>query len=200
MLRPWLRPLRSVCLRHPLRPFAPIKFPTSIRLQSVSADRVPLRKHLKQQAKTLRSHKRQRKEDEEASRQEWELTVGVEIHAQLNTDAKLFSSTFLFWTLPTLNICLTNRIGAATSTSDVPNSNVALFDLAFPGSQPVSAMQSSVGALLIRMIGISNRNTFTGSAGCDRPELRDPACQSIRPQTLFLPGSTGRIPNYTILW
>lgn len=93
-----------------------------------------------------------------------------------------------------------NGTGAATSTSDVPNSNVALFDLAFPGSQPVSALQSSVGAVLIRMIGISNRNTFTGPAGCDRPELRNPACQSIRPQTLFLPGSASRIPNYTILW
>lgn len=30
--------------------------------------------------------------------------------------------------------------GAATSTSDTPNSNVALFDLAFPGSQPVSVI------------------------------------------------------------
>lgn len=199
MLRPWLRPLRSICLRHPLRPFAPIQFPTSIRLQSVSADRVPLRKQLKQQAKALRSHKRQRKEDEEASRQEWELTVGVEIHAQLNTEAKLFSSTFLFSALPTLDIP-NNGTGAATSTSDLPNSNVALFDLAFPGSQPVSALHSSVGAVLIRILGISNRNSFTGPAGCDRAELRNSACQSIRPQTLFLPGSASRIPNYTILW
>ncbi|OQE28369.1 hypothetical protein PENSTE_c003G07257 [Penicillium steckii] len=82
-----------------------------------SSDRVPLRKQLKQEAKALKTQKRQRKENEEASRQIWELTVGVEIHAQLDTTAKLFSR-------------------AATSTSHHPNSNVALFDLAFPGSQP----------------------------------------------------------------
>ena len=63
---------------------------------STSADRVPLRKQLKQEAKALRSHKKQRKETEEASRQEWELTVGVEIHAQLDTEAKLFSRQYAF--------------------------------------------------------------------------------------------------------
>lgn len=33
------------------------------------------------------------------------------------------------------------ELGAPTSTSDVPNTNVALFDLAFPGSQPVGCSQ-----------------------------------------------------------
>lgn len=59
-----------------------------------SSDRVPLRKQLKQEAKALKTQKRQRKENEEASRQIWELTVGVEIHAQLDTTAKLFSRRF----------------------------------------------------------------------------------------------------------
>ncbi|KAJ5211620.1 uncharacterized protein N7498_003266 [Penicillium cinerascens] len=86
-------------------------------LNSTSADRVPLRKQLKQEAKNLRAQKKQRKENEEAFRQDWELTVGVEIHAQLDAGAKLFSR-------------------APTSASESPNSNVALFDLAFPGSQP----------------------------------------------------------------
>lgn len=40
----------------------------------------------------MKSRKRQKREDEEASRQKWELTVGIEIHAQLNTETKLFSS------------------------------------------------------------------------------------------------------------
>lgn len=62
-------------------------------LNTASADRVPLRKQLKQEAKNLKAHKKQRKESEEASRHEWELTVGVEIHAQLNAGAKLFSRT-----------------------------------------------------------------------------------------------------------
>ncbi|KAJ9271807.1 hypothetical protein DTO212C5_2232 [Paecilomyces variotii] len=84
---------------------------------TTAGDHVPLRKQLKAEAKALKARKREKKDHEEASRQGWELTVGIEIHAQLNTEAKLFSR-------------------AATSTSDLPNSNVALFDLAFPGSQP----------------------------------------------------------------
>lgn len=47
----------------------------------------------------------------------WKLTVGLEIHAQLNTEHKLFSH-------------------AKTSEDGVPNSNIAVFDLAFPGTQP----------------------------------------------------------------
>ncbi|KAL1634815.1 hypothetical protein SLS58_010558 [Diplodia intermedia] len=49
--------------------------------------------------------------------EKWELTVGIEIHAELNTARKLFST-------------------AATSTADAPNSHAALFDVAFPGTQP----------------------------------------------------------------
>ncbi|KAL3453575.1 Glutamyl-tRNA amidotransferase subunit B, mitochondrial [Aspergillus insuetus] len=91
-------------------------------------DRIPLRKQLKQDAKAAKAQKRQRRELEEASREKWELTVGVEIHAQLNTEAKLFSR-------------------ASTSSSEVPNSNVALFDLAFPGSQPEFQVATLLPAL-----------------------------------------------------
>lgn len=63
--------------------------------QAAPADRVPLRKQLKQEAKALKNQKKQRKQSEESSRQEWELTVGVEIHAQLDTAAKLFSRGLL---------------------------------------------------------------------------------------------------------
>ncbi|KAJ5657200.1 uncharacterized protein N7484_000849 [Penicillium longicatenatum] len=119
MLRSWLSSgsVRALC-RAPrsLRPFLiPRKNFSSV--SNLQTDRVPLRKQLKQEAKSLKAQKKQRKQNEAASRQEWELTVGVEIHAQLDTAAKLFSR-------------------AATSTSATPNSNVALFDLAFPGSQP----------------------------------------------------------------
>lgn len=89
---------------------------------------VPLRKQLKQEAKAFKARKRQTKERDETYRKEWELTVGIEIHAQLDTATKLFSR-------------------AATSTSDVPNSNVALFDLAFPGSQPQFQITSLLPAL-----------------------------------------------------
>ncbi|KAL2865766.1 glutamyl-tRNA(Gln) amidotransferase subunit PET112 [Aspergillus lucknowensis] len=101
--------------------FLPLPSPPSIRgLQTPSTDsqdRIPLRKQLKQDAKSVKARRRERREQEEASRQKWELTVGVEIHAQLNTETKLFSR-------------------ASTSPSELPNTNVALFDLAFPGSQP----------------------------------------------------------------
>jgi aspartyl-tRNA(Asn)/glutamyl-tRNA(Gln) amidotransferase subunit B len=102
MLRPWLGgTIRSICVRR-LNPSLPLarnaRFSTAPnRYLQPSADRVPLRKQLKQEAKALRSHKKQRKEHEEASRQEWELTVGVEIHAQLDTEAKLFSRTPSFF-------------------------------------------------------------------------------------------------------
>lgn len=102
MLRPLgNRAARSLCSR--CRPLALNLQTTALahhdrrglrRLQTsaASADRVPLRKQLKQEAKALKTQKKQRRELEEASRQKWELTVGVEIHAQLDTEAKLFSS------------------------------------------------------------------------------------------------------------
>nr|AAB05037.1 NEMPA [Aspergillus nidulans] len=106
-------------------------FPHIRRLQTSSTDtqeRIPIRKQLKQEAKAIKSRKRERREQEEASRHKWELTVGVEIHAQLNTETKLFSR-------------------APTSPSELPNTNVALFDLAFPGSQPEFQVATLLPAL-----------------------------------------------------
>ncbi|THC99902.1 hypothetical protein EYZ11_000600 [Aspergillus tanneri] len=114
MLRPWLHQCPWA-----LRSFTCPQY---------SEDRVPLRKQLKQGAKALKAHKRQRRESEEASREKWELTVGIEIHAQLNSATKLFSR-------------------ASTSSTDLPNSNVALFDLAFPGSQPQFQIPTLLPAL-----------------------------------------------------
>ncbi|KAK3690168.1 GatB/GatE catalytic domain-containing protein [Podospora appendiculata] len=79
----------------------------------------PLRKQLKEQAKALKaSGKKKKKNSDNQTVPGWELTVGIEIHAQLNTARKLFSP-------------------AATSFNDPPNSHVTLFDVAMPGSQPV---------------------------------------------------------------
>lgn len=60
--------------------------------------------------------------------EDWELTVGIEIHAELNTARKLFSD-------------------AATSNNEEPNSNVSLFDLAYPGSQPIFQTATLLPAL-----------------------------------------------------
>jgi aspartyl-tRNA(Asn)/glutamyl-tRNA(Gln) amidotransferase subunit B len=79
----------------------------------------PLRKQLKDQAKALKaSGKKKKKNADNQTVPGWELTVGIEIHAQLNTARKLFSP-------------------AAASFNDTPNTHVALFDLAMPGSQPL---------------------------------------------------------------
>ena len=56
------------------------------------------------------------------------MTVGIEIHAQLNTARKLFSS-------------------AASSINDAPNTHVALFDLAMPGSQPTFQKETLIPAI-----------------------------------------------------
>lgn len=99
---------------------------------TIPKETVPFRKQLKDEAK------RQRAAGEKAGRDigrnnarqldGWELTVGIEIHAQLNTDRKLFSK-------------------AATSINDEPNSNVSVFDLALPGTQPVFQTGAVVPAL-----------------------------------------------------
>ena len=49
---------------------------------------------------------------------DWELVIGMEVHAQIASNAKLFS-------------------GASTEFGNEPNSNVALVDAAMPGMLPV---------------------------------------------------------------
>jgi aspartyl-tRNA(Asn)/glutamyl-tRNA(Gln) amidotransferase subunit B len=88
---------------------------------------IPFRKQLKDEAKKRRSldgaqKKRQRKLED------WELTIGIEIHAQLNTERKLFSA-------------------AASTINGEPNTHVALFDVAMPGSQPIFQKETLIPAL-----------------------------------------------------
>jgi aspartyl-tRNA(Asn)/glutamyl-tRNA(Gln) amidotransferase subunit B len=93
---------------------------TSYRsLTTTSSDGVvPLRKQLKDEAKKRKSFgKATNTQPPIQSNDAWELTVGIEIHAELNTACKLFSN-------------------APTSVNGQPNTSVALFDLAYPGSQP----------------------------------------------------------------
>ncbi|MEM1421971.1 MAG: Asp-tRNA(Asn)/Glu-tRNA(Gln) amidotransferase GatCAB subunit B, partial [Pseudomonadota bacterium] len=49
---------------------------------------------------------------------DWEIVIGMEVHAQVLSNAKLFS-------------------GASTQFGAEPNSNVALVDAAMPGMLPV---------------------------------------------------------------
>ncbi|KAJ8122237.1 hypothetical protein ONZ43_g1518 [Nemania bipapillata] len=92
-------------------------------------DFVPLRKQLKDEAKKQKaSGKKKKKNVNNQVVDGWELTVGIEIHAQLNTAKKLFSA-------------------ATTSFNDDPNTHVAYFDLATPGSQPIFQKETLLPAL-----------------------------------------------------
>ncbi|KAI1407954.1 aspartyl/glutamyl-tRNA amidotransferase subunit B [Hypoxylon sp. FL1857] len=94
-----------------------------------SPTHVPLRKQLKDEAKKQKaSGKKKKKNANNQVVDGWELTVGIEIHAQLNTARKLFSP-------------------ATTSFNDEPNSHVAYFDLATPGSQPIFQKETLIPAL-----------------------------------------------------
>ena len=92
---------------------------------SAQPEAVPLRKHLKDEAKRKKAEAKSanggnKKGKIDPRLEKWELTVGIEVHAELNTACKLFSSA----------------PAASTESNDLPNSRVALFDAAMPGAQP----------------------------------------------------------------
>lgn len=90
---------------------------------------IPFRKQLKDEAKKKKVEslgKKSKKDNQKLEK--WELTVGIEIHAQLNTARKLFSP-------------------AASTINDEPNTHVALFDVAMPGSQPIFQKETLIPAL-----------------------------------------------------
>ncbi|KAI5307322.1 Carnitine O-acetyltransferase mitochondrial [Ascosphaera pollenicola] len=82
-------------LRASCAPLTPLRnFSVCARRLAASPDITPLRKQLKSEAKARKAAKRNNgpgsKKDDVLK--DWELTVGIEVHAQLDTDAKLFSS------------------------------------------------------------------------------------------------------------
>jgi len=89
---------------------------------------VPLRKQLKDEAKQRKAESSKSAKKKKGALENWELTVGIEIHAQLNTERKLFSA-------------------AASSIDDTPNTHVAFFDIAIPGSQPIFQKETLIPAL-----------------------------------------------------
>ena len=95
----------------------------------------PLRKQLKDAKRQERSEGRLGRHESRSSGHpsalnggsQWRLTIGIEVHAQLNTTQKLFS--------------------AGQTSESQPNTNVAIFDLAFPGSQPKFQKTTLIPAL-----------------------------------------------------
>ena len=109
--------------------------PLHTESQPPPQDDTPFRKLLKDAAKQGKREKKSTTSQSKTSNkgqdprsEKWELTVGIEVHAELNTARKLFS-------------------GAATSVSEAPNTHVALFDAAFPGSQPHFQKETLIPAL-----------------------------------------------------
>ncbi|KAF1930333.1 uncharacterized protein M421DRAFT_418647 [Didymella exigua CBS 183.55] len=99
--------------------------------QPPAHDDTPFRKALKDAAKQQKKASKggnKSKKPVDPRLEKWELTVGIEIHAELNTARKLFS-------------------GAATSISESPNTHASLFDVAFPGSQPHFQRETLIPAL-----------------------------------------------------
>jgi aspartyl-tRNA(Asn)/glutamyl-tRNA(Gln) amidotransferase subunit B len=147
------------CLRRagttPLTPTWLSNSPTVRALHADSkarpSDDAPFRKLLKDAAKKRKREQRAglqsskgSQTDQDARRDKWELTIGIEIHAELNTARKLFSH-------------------ATTSVNEEPNSHVALFDVAFPGSQPHFQRETLVPALraaLALNCDIQRRSSF----------------------------------------
>jgi aspartyl-tRNA(Asn)/glutamyl-tRNA(Gln) amidotransferase subunit B len=137
-----------VCQWHPTRLYIP-----HIRTLHTSTDDakpsdhvVSLRKDLKDEAKQRRLQRKSSggKGNGGPNLDEWELTVGIEIHAELNTARKLFST-------------------ASTSTNAEPNSNIALFDLAYPGAQPhfqTATLIPALRAAIALNCDIQKKSTF----------------------------------------
>lgn len=127
--------LRKSHLRRQLTPSLCLAQPHATRcLHSVIDNNsvtpeIPYRKQLKDAAKKKKTEGGNKKHKaNNQSLDDWELTVGIEIHAQLNTPRKLFSP-------------------AASTINDTPNSHVALFDVAMPGSQPLFQKETLIPAL-----------------------------------------------------
>ncbi|KAH0351339.1 hypothetical protein KCU83_g4586, partial [Aureobasidium melanogenum] len=141
--RPITLSLRQTCLYHVRQPRLNLPAGVHVRRQQFSRTAyhhqgakateatVPLRKQLKEEAKQRKkSAKAAGKGSNEVNTllDKWELTVGIEVHAELNTAHKLFST-------------------ARTSVNAEPNEHVARFDAALPGAQPAFQKATLIPAL-----------------------------------------------------
>lgn len=103
---------------------------SSIRYVAATDNAAPLRKQLKEEVKRKKKLAKAATTDGASplASSDWELTVGIEVHAELNTAHKLFSR-------------------ACTSVNADPNTHVARFDAALPGAQPEFQKATLIPAL-----------------------------------------------------
>lgn len=184
MLQPWLRRSSGVAARSFICPRCRVRLSSahnhllSIRNLRTSVtdppDHIPLRQRLKKEAKSLKAHKKQTKENEEASRRKWELTVGIEIHAQLDTESKLFSSSYIAALFSEI-IRLSLIVGQERRLQRVIYRTPMWPSLTWH-SQEVNRFvswnnTSGVMRYIERSLDISSRDITTRSARCNCPEL-----------------------------
>ncbi|KAL8685877.1 MAG: hypothetical protein Q9218_007493 [Villophora microphyllina] len=128
-----------------------------LQTQVTAEHHIPFRKLLKDEIRKKREDKRQdgrarsfengTKPVGDGLLDRWQLTVGLEIHAQLNTEYKLFS----------------RESYVLTSLNGQPNTQVAPFDFALPGSQPKfqkSTLLPALRAALALKCHIQNESRF----------------------------------------
>lgn len=98
LLYAWARPANTLGRVHEacaFQPWRPVSRFSSGSIPRRGEDGIALRKQLKDAAKTKKSKQSQDRSPsprDAVRAADWELTVGIEIHAQLNTARKLFSS------------------------------------------------------------------------------------------------------------
>lgn len=111
--------------------------PSNLDRESYDKNIVPFRKHLKdlridsKQKEIRRSKKFTKQKSQKID--DWELTVGIEIHALLNTERKIFSP-------------------APSTINHKANTSISLFDIATPGSQPIFQKETLIPAIRAALI------------------------------------------------
>ncbi|THY63826.1 hypothetical protein D6C99_00444 [Aureobasidium pullulans] len=123
-----LSPLAGVQPRHQQFSGSAYRFETAKAADAAVPLRKQLREEAKQRKKSAKSAKSPGNNAADPLLDKWELTVGIEVHAELNTAHKLFST-------------------AQTSLNAEPNEHVARFDAALPGAQPAFQKATLIPAL-----------------------------------------------------
>ena len=99
---------------------------------------------------------------------EWEVVIGLEVHAQVTSNAKLFS-------------------GAATAFGAEPNTQVSLVDAAMPGMLPVPNMECIRQAVRTGMTGGSENGGVAGVDGMLEPEaVGDAVVRGLFDETFWI--------------
>lgn len=137
MIPATVRPIRGLCrkwsVQHALRLYPRYEHTYTKPPRPAQEEApVPLRKHLKDALKASKRAKRSAIDLKPSNHDDWELTVGIEVHAELNTARKLFSDA------------LTTDHGDGLTP---PNTHVAPFDAAIPGTQPMFQPATLVPAI-----------------------------------------------------